>query len=73
MPDRGLLLLFETAIREHESDDARLNSDLLMLCAMDDKERDREPFQSLLEAAGFELRRMIPTRSIWSIIEAGGV
>jgi ubiquinone/menaquinone biosynthesis C-methylase UbiE len=73
LPDDGLLLLFETAIRENESDGGRLNSDLLMLCMMDGRERDRKQFQELLLAAGLELKRIIPTRSISSIIEAVGV
>jgi len=73
LPDDGLLLLFETAIRENESDSGRLNSDLLMLCMMDGRERDRDQFRELLKAAGLELKRIIPTRSISSIIEAVGV
>ena len=73
LPDDGLLLLFETAIQDNESDGARLNSDLLMLCMMDGRERDREQFRELLKAAGLELKRIIPTRSISSIIEAVGV
>lgn len=44
-----------------------------MLCMMDGRERDREQFRELLKAAGLELKRIIPTRSISSIIEAVGV
>lgn len=41
------------------------------MCAQHDgKERDTEQWRAILAAAGFELRRVVATRSIFSIVEA---
>ncbi len=49
---------------------ARAASDLHMMLMFGSRERDAEQWRSLLAAAGFSLGRIVPTRSMFSIVEA---
>ena len=44
--------------------------DLNMLVVLGGRERTEEEYRRLLQAAGFRLERVIPTRSPFSVIEA---
>jgi hypothetical protein len=49
---------------------ARLLSDVYMMVQHNGKERDQDQWQRLLSAAGFALSRIVPTRSIFCMVEA---
>ena len=49
---------------------ARTVSDLHMMVQHDGKERATHEWREVLAAAGFALQRVVPTRSIFSVVEA---
>jgi hypothetical protein len=49
---------------------ARTASDLHMMVQHDGKERDPDEWRAILAEAGFALRRIVPTRSLFSVVEA---
>ena len=51
-------------------DHARTASDLHMMIQHDGKERDAEQWRVILAQAGFQLTRVVSTRSIFSVVEA---
>ncbi|CAK0759627.1 hypothetical protein CVIRNUC_002712 [Coccomyxa viridis] len=51
-------------------DRVRTASDLQMMINHDGKERDAAQWAELLTKAGFQLKKIIPTRSLFSIVEA---
>ena len=70
MSDNGRLLLIEQVISaESELPFAQL-MDLNMLVTMGGRERTKQEYRSLLQAAGFQLTRIIMTLSSMHIIEA---
>ena len=51
-------------------DRARTASDLHIMISLDGKERDAQQWADVLVRAGFQLMRVVSTRSIFSVIEA---
>jgi hypothetical protein len=72
MSPNSTLLLMETVIPPGNEPFVGKIHDLLML-AIGGRERTEAEFNALLTAAGFELKRIIPTRSATSILEAAPV
>jgi O-methyltransferase domain len=66
----GRLLLFETVVGEGNEPDFGKLLDVEMLVMTSGRERTAEDFRALLDAAGFELSRIVATRSPLSVIEA---
>jgi len=74
MGGRDKLLLVERVIgEESEGSTVQLLSDLNMMVLLGGRERTEEEFRELLGTAGFDLKRIIPTPRIFSIIEAAPV
>jgi hypothetical protein len=44
--------------------------DVHMLVALNGAERTQKQWKGLLSAAGFEFRQMVPTRGVFSVVEA---
>lgn len=70
MPADGRLLIVESVIPPGNEPFAGKFLDLVMLLIPGGKERTREEYEALFGQAGFELKRVIPTRSELSILEA---
>jgi len=66
----GKLLLLEAVLQPGNAPDLGKLIDLEMLMVPGGRERSESEFRALLASAGFELTRVIPTRSPLSIIEA---
>lgn len=66
----GRLLLLETVVPANDSMDFSKILDLNMLAMSTGRERTKDEFCSLLEAAGFKLTRILPTMAPQSLIEA---
>lgn len=69
MREDGKLLIVEMVVPEGNEPSPSKPIDLIMLLMEGGKERTGDEFGRLLEAAGFRLTRIIPTRSPYSIIE----
>lgn len=70
IPAHGRLLLAELVIPEGDGFDWGKWLDLTMLTLLGSRERTATEFQALLAAAGFELKRILPTTGPLSLIEA---
>jgi hypothetical protein len=70
MQDRGKLLLIESIIPPDNVPSPAKFIDLIMLMMTGGQERTEAEYRSLLQLSGFELARVIPTASMFSIIEA---
>lgn len=70
MPDHGKLLLLESLIPPGDQPSPAKFIDVIMLLMAGGRERTEAEYRSLLQSNGFELRRVIPTPSMLSIIEA---
>jgi hypothetical protein len=70
MPDRSKLLLVESIIPPGNEPDPAKFIDIIMLLMAGGRERTEEEYRSLLRSNGFELTRVIPTPSIFNILEA---
>jgi hypothetical protein len=70
MPINGKLLLLEMVIPPKDEPSVSKILDLQMLIQIGGCERTKEEYQALLEAAGFQLNRIVSTHSPMSIIEA---
>jgi O-methyltransferase domain/Dimerisation domain len=70
MPAHGKLMLFEGIVPEGNEPSPLKFVDLIMLWLTGGRERTEEEYRSLLRSNGFELTRVIPTPSMFSIIEA---
>lgn len=71
MKNKARLLIIETVISENNKPEFGKLFDLQMLLGTDGgKERTQKEFQFILEEAGFRLKRVIPTVSPFSIVEA---
>src|SRR5262245_35493448 len=66
----GKLLLLEAVLQPGNAPDLGKLIDLEMLMMPGGKERSESEFRALFTSAGFELTRVIPTRSPLSVIEA---
>ncbi|MGH3686839.1 MAG: methyltransferase [Pseudonocardiaceae bacterium] len=69
MDPQGRLLAAELVIDPDRSDELAYALDLQMLISFTGKERTAAEFRELYEAAGLRLTRIIPTASIFSLIE----
>jgi hypothetical protein len=70
MTDNGKVLIVETVVPEGDQPHYSKLLDLEMLTSPGGAERTADEYRRLLAAAGFELTRIIPTKSPFSIIEA---
>jgi hypothetical protein len=70
MRPESRLLLIETVIPEDNSPHQGKLQDLVMLVLPGGQERTEAEYDVLLAKGGFELRRVIPTASVVSIVEA---
>jgi hypothetical protein len=68
-PDSRLLIV-ETVIPEDNSPHQGKLQDLVMLVLPGGQERTEAEYDVLLAKGGFDLRRVIPTSSVVSIVEA---
>jgi SAM-dependent methyltransferase len=66
----GKLLLVEMVIPPDNRPSPAQAMDLNMLVLLGGRERTEEEYQRLFQAAGFQLQRIIPTHSPFSVIEA---
>ncbi len=64
------VLLFEMVVPEGNASNFSVIQDLEMLVSPGGVERTEAEYRDLLEQAGFKLRRVIPTKSPFSIVEA---
>ncbi|MGH3779324.1 MAG: methyltransferase [Pseudonocardiaceae bacterium] len=69
MTPTSRLLVVELVVDPDRSDELAYALDLQMLVALAGKERTAEEFRALYDAAGFRLTRIIPTSSMFSVIE----
>jgi hypothetical protein len=70
IPPTGRLLLVETIVPPGNAPSFAKQLDLLMMVYTGGRERTETEHRALLGEAGFELRRVIPTESTVSILEA---
>ena len=70
MRPAGRLLIVEAVVRPGDEPDPAKILDLAMLLVPGGEERSQEEYRVLLEKAGFQLARVLPTRTFTSIIEA---
>jgi hypothetical protein len=68
--ENGRVLIIDAVMREDNEHSLVKGIDLLMLAASDGRERSAHEFAALLARAGLELRRVVPTPSLLSIMEA---
>jgi hypothetical protein len=66
----GRVLLLEAVLQPGNAPDLGKLIDIEMLMIRGGRERSESEFRALLASAGFELTRVIPTRSPLSVIEA---
>jgi hypothetical protein len=69
MPPHGRLLAAELVLDVDRDDELVYSFDLQMLVLFGSKERAVEEFKALYDAAGLRLTRVIPTTSMFSLIE----
>lgn len=69
MKENGKLLVLEMVVPQGCEPSPSKLIDINMLVMTGGRERTREEFSALFEAAGFRLKRVIPTESLVSIIE----
>ena len=70
MNEKGKVLIVEMVVPEGNAPSPSKVMDVQMLIATGGKERTEAEYQKLLESSGFNLTRIIPTRSPFSIVEA---
>jgi predicted O-methyltransferase YrrM len=74
MAPGGKVLLVEMVVPDHVSaspwSQVVAGSDVNMLVNTGGRERSETEFRRLFEAAGFELTRIVPTNTPWSVLEA---
>lgn len=64
------VLLVETVIPDHDRDFIGKWADLEMLLGVNGRERTADEYRGLLRRSGFELTRIVPTASPFSLVEA---
>ena len=69
MNENGKVLIIEMVVPEGNEPSPSKALDLLMLVMEGGKERTKEEYRKLLEASGFRLTRIVPTKSPYSVIE----
>ncbi len=70
MSETGKVLIVEMVVPEGNAPSPSKVMDVQMLIATGGKERTEVEYRKLLESSGFNLTRIIPTRSPYSIVEA---
>ena len=70
VPTTGRLLLVQTVIPPGNDPSSGKLADVAMLVWTGGKERTEAEYRALLATAGFELTRVVPTRSSLSVVEA---
>jgi hypothetical protein len=74
LPPEGVVLVLDRVapeiIQATAADYTTVRADITMLTAAGGKERTRAEFEALFARAGLALRRIVPTRSEFSILEA---
>ncbi|MBD0275020.1 MAG: methyltransferase, partial [Acetobacteraceae bacterium] len=70
MPAGGRLLVAEYVVPTGDAPSLGKVSDLTMLVMLGGRERTEAEFRALLERGGFAVRRIVPTASPFSVIEA---
>lgn len=70
MDEDGKVLIVEMVVPEGNAPSPAKGLDLVMLTIEGGKERTEAEYRKLLESSGFNLTRIIPTRSPFSIVEA---
>ncbi|MDQ6788157.1 MAG: acetylserotonin O-methyltransferase [Acidobacteriota bacterium] len=70
MNEKGKVLIVEMVVPEGNAASPSKVMDVQMLIASGGKERTEAEYRKLLESSGFNLTRIIPTRSPFSIVEA---
>ena len=73
IPRNGRVIILDCVVPENNEPDFSKFFDLNMLVMTGGKERTEKEFAQLLGAAGFKLRRVIPTKVPTSIVEAEAV
>ena len=68
--DGSHVLLVESLIPQHDREFATKWLDLEMLVANSGRERTAAEYRELLREAGFEMTRVVPTASLFSLVEA---
>ena len=68
-PD-GRLLIIETVLPTGDTPHQGKVQDMVMLVVPGGQERTESEYASLLDKAGFRLRRVVPTQSVVSVVEA---
>ncbi len=69
MNENGKALIIEMVVPEGNAPSASKMLDIQMLVMETGKERTEDEYRRLLEASGFRLTRIIPTKSPYSVIE----
>jgi O-methyltransferase domain len=69
-PTGARVLVVEALIADDPGPDAGKVLDVIMLAATGGRERTREQYTELLALAGFQLERVVPTRSPYFVVEA---
>lgn len=69
MSESGKVLIIEMVVPDGNEPSPSKALDILMLVMEGGKERTKEEYRSLLEASGFKLTRIVPTKSPYSLIE----
>jgi len=67
---KGTVLLLETVVPETPGPDMSKMIDLEMLAFPGGRERTAQEFRQLFDGAGFTLKQIVPTKSLFSLIEA---
>jgi len=70
MKPTSRLLIVEMVLPEGDAPHPGKMIDLLMLVTTGGQERSESEYRQLLDSSGFQLTRVVPTRSAVSIVEA---
>ena len=67
------LIVVEVLVPDSPGPDHSKILDIIMLAVTGGRERTRDQYEKLLAEAGFELQRVVPTRSSYFVVEATAV
>ena len=67
------LIVVEVLVPDSAGPDHSKVLDIMMLAVTGGRERTRDQYEKLLAETGFELQRVVPTRSSYFIVEATAV
>jgi hypothetical protein len=69
-PAHARLLIIEAMVSEEPGPHAGKILDIIMLAVTGGRERTQTEYETLLAGAGFQLQRVIPTQSQYSVVDA---